>query len=88
MNRRKKDEDQAASAESLERKRLIAEIRKAELEWKQAEWRFHYETGEDRVDHAIYCLEAAEKKLDMLLRQAKLKWNRPSPVHRESEGTG
>lgn len=86
MNRWKKDEDQAASAETLERKRLIAEIRKAELEWKQAEWRFHYETGEERVDHAIYCLEAAEKKLDMLLRQAKLQWNRPS--YREGEGAG
>ena len=61
----------ANAAQSLEKQSLIADIRKAELEWKNAEWRFQYAVGDDHVDYAIYCLEAAEKKLAMLLKQAK-----------------
>jgi hypothetical protein len=67
----------AAETDRSERERLIADIRRAEQEWKTAEWRFHYAREADHIDYAIYCLEAAEKKLDMLLRQAKLVWNPP-----------
>jgi hypothetical protein len=65
-----------ADAQSIERRMLIEDVRKAEQEWNLAEWRFHYALGEDHVDYAIYCLEAAEKKLDMLLRNAKSQWSR------------
>lgn len=58
-----------------ERQKLIEEIRLAEREWRLAEWRFHDALGPDHVDYAIYCLEAAERKLDMLLKQAKWHWN-------------
>jgi hypothetical protein len=64
----------SATIESIERNRLIEDVRTAEKEWSLAEWRFHYALGEDHVDYAIYCLEAAEKKLDMLLRNAKWYW--------------
>ncbi|MFC4602017.1 DUF2508 family protein [Cohnella hongkongensis] len=60
---------------SIEKDALIADIRKAEQEWKHAQWRFQHALGADHVDYAIYCLEAAEKKLGMLLKQAKEKWS-------------
>ncbi|WP_256760668.1 DUF2508 family protein [Cohnella sp. WQ 127256] len=68
--------------QSNERQVLIADIRKAELEWKLAEWRFHHALGDDHVDYAIYCLEAAEMKLGILLKQAKLQWKH-SAVYKE-----
>ncbi len=76
-----------ASVHSIERQRLIADIRKAEQEWIQAEWTFHHALGEDHVDYAIYCLEAAEKRLSILLRQAKWQWSHPAAVE-EGEGIG
>jgi hypothetical protein len=76
-----------AAVESVERNRLIEDVRKAEQEWSLAEWRFHHALGEDHVDYAIYCLEAAEKKLDMLLRNAKRHW-RLSHTLEESGGKG
>lgn len=60
--------------ENAERLRLIEEVRQAEREWRLAEWRFQDALGSDHVDYAIYCLEAAERKLDMLLRKAKWHW--------------
>jgi Protein of unknown function (DUF2508) len=72
--------------QSVQNQGLIADIRKAEQEWKLAEWRFHHALGEDHVDYSIYCLEAAEKKLSMLLKQAKWQWSRPNLE--EGEGAG
>jgi len=60
-----------SKARPFENETLIADIRRAEQEWKNAEWRFQHALGDDHVDYAIYCLEAAEKKLGMLLKQAK-----------------
>jgi hypothetical protein len=65
-----------ATVELNERNRLIEDVRNAEKEWSLAEWRFQHALGEDHVDYAIYCLEAAEKKLDMLLRNAKRHWGK------------
>ncbi|RED54991.1 DUF2508 family protein [Cohnella lupini] len=76
----RKSKSGLASVHTIERQRLIADIRKAEQEWNLAEWRFHHALGEDHVDYAIYCLEAAEKKLGMLLRQAKWQWSNPGPI--------
>lgn len=73
-----------AEIEKNERQRLIEEIRLAEREWRLAEWRFHDALGPDHVDYAIYCLEAAERKLDMLLRQAKWHWSQS----KQPEGKG
>lgn len=47
------------------------DVRKAERELQTALWQFNEALGQDHVDYAIYSLEAAEKKLDMLLRRAK-----------------
>jgi hypothetical protein len=74
-----------AEAQSVERHMLIEDVRKAEQEWNLAEWRFHYALGEDHVDYAIYCLEAAEKKLDILLRNAKSQWSRAETFKESGE---
>lgn len=58
-----------------EREQLLEAVRQAHLEWTMAQWRFHDALGYDQVDYAIYALEAAEKKYDMLLRKAKRLWD-------------
>ncbi|MFC5467335.1 DUF2508 domain-containing protein [Cohnella suwonensis] len=80
-------ENVPATALSAEQRRLVEDIRKAEQELTEAEWRFHHALGEDYVDYAVYCLEAAEKKLGMLLKQAKWHWGRHAALG-EKEGTG
>jgi len=68
---------EAESGETAaERRRLLEEVRRAQLEWTLAQWRFHDAIGYDQVDYAIYSLEAAEKKYGMLLRKAKTLWSR------------
>jgi hypothetical protein len=64
---------------------MINDVRQAQRELNTALWRFHEALGQDHVDYAIYSLEAAEKKLDMLLRRAKGLWNL-TPHEEESRG--
>ncbi len=66
---------------------VIDDVRQAERELDVALWRFHDALGQDQVDYAIYSLEAAEKKLDMLLRKAKRIWELEIPQP-ESGGEG
>lgn len=71
-----KEARQETLIEKAERQKLVEDIRSAEREWRLAEWRFHDALGPDHVDYAISCLEAAERRLDILLRQAKRHWSR------------
>jgi hypothetical protein len=50
---------------------LLQEIRKAHLEWITAQCRFDFVVEKDQIDYAIYALEAAEKRYEMLLKLAK-----------------
>lgn len=50
---------------------LIQEINKAKADWIAAQNRFGEAVGKDQVDYAIYLLEAAEKKYELLLKHAK-----------------
>jgi hypothetical protein len=50
---------------------LWMEIRKAHAEWQLAQQRLDYVTDKDQIDYAIYALEAAEKRYEMLLKAAK-----------------
>ncbi|MED4601964.1 DUF2508 family protein [Paenibacillus validus] len=65
----KRKEEQAALFE--ERVQLVEEIRRAHMEWEVAERRFHYAVEKEQIDYAIYALEAAEKRFEMLIKQAK-----------------
>lgn len=60
--------DRAAHKETLE---LYAEILLAKKEWDNAGRHFEYAVGKDHVDYAIFAIEAAEKRYEMLLRKAK-----------------
>jgi hypothetical protein len=50
---------------------LVEEIRIAHAEWQAAQIRFEYVVEPDQIDYCIYALEAAEKRYEMLLKQAK-----------------
>lgn len=50
---------------------LLEEIRVAVVEWQHAQQRLDYMVEKDQIDYAIYALEAAEKRYEMLLRSAK-----------------
>ncbi len=51
---------------------LFREIEKAKAEWLRAQSQFDEAHGQDQVDYSIYLLEAAEKRYELLLRQAKI----------------
>ncbi|MBW7477753.1 YaaL family protein [Paenibacillus oenotherae] len=56
---------------------LYEEIVAARRDWDNAQRHFEYALGRDQVDYAIFAIEAAEKRYEMLLRKAKalqLKW--------------
>jgi hypothetical protein len=50
---------------------LVREIHEAHRDWINAHRHFEYAQGRDQVDYAIYAIEAAEKRYEMLLRHAK-----------------
>ena len=68
-SRKKLDEP----SESIRRDRylLLEEIHKAHMEWTTAQYRFDYAVEKEQIDYAVYALEAAEKRFEMLLKQAK-----------------
>ncbi|WP_245595950.1 DUF2508 family protein [Paenibacillus taiwanensis] len=54
-----------------EKEELINQIQLAFRNWEEAQVHFNYADNEDEIDYTIYMLEAAEKRLSMLLRKAK-----------------
>lgn len=58
-------------AEAIEHEQLMDDIKQALKEWERAHSRFQYALGEDEVDYAIFTLEAAEKRVAMLIKKAK-----------------
>ncbi|UVI30559.1 YaaL family protein [Paenibacillus spongiae] len=50
---------------------LFAEIQAAKQDWDNAVRYFEYALGKDQIDYAIFAIEAAEKRYEMLLRKAK-----------------
>jgi len=50
---------------------IFEEILQSKARWEEAYMYFEEALGEDQVDYAIYMLEAAERKYQMHLKQAK-----------------
>ncbi|WP_244163094.1 DUF2508 family protein [Paenibacillus pectinilyticus] len=50
---------------------LIQEIRSAHQTWVAAQAHFDFALDKDQIDYTIYALEAAEKRFEMLIKQAK-----------------
>jgi hypothetical protein len=66
---------------------LLQELQKAHKVWINSQAQFNFALGKDQIDYAICCMEAAEKRYEMLLKQAReLHFNiqdvkdRPSPA--------
>ncbi|WP_258881482.1 YaaL family protein [Paenibacillus sp. sptzw28] len=58
---------------------LYHEIIAAKRDWDNALRHFEYAVGKDHVDYAIFAIEAAEKRYEMLLRKAKamnIEWSK------------
>jgi hypothetical protein len=68
LKKRQTGESKAASGEMME---LYNEIGQAKRDWENAHRYFEYALGKDQIDYAIFALEAAEKRYEMLLRRAK-----------------
>jgi hypothetical protein len=64
---------------------LVNEIAKARFEWSAAQERLDWALGKDHIDYSISALETAEKKYEMLLRQAKLRHWDNTPILSEKE---
>lgn len=62
---------QTVDRELTEEEKLKAEIDAAKKEWKIAREHINYVSDPELIDHAIFSLEAAERKYGYLLRQAK-----------------
>lgn len=70
---RKQNQEEYITAEEQERLwNVYLDVRKSQLEWERAHLLFQEATGQDQIDYAIYILEAAERKYQMNLKQAKL----------------
>ncbi|WP_028552268.1 DUF2508 family protein [Paenibacillus sp. UNC451MF] len=54
-----------------ERLQLLLEIGRAHSEWVAAQQRLDYVVEKDQIDYAVYAMEAAEKRFEMLIKQAK-----------------
>ncbi|QJC50363.1 YaaL family protein [Paenibacillus albicereus] len=51
--------------------RLLEEIKEAHRDWVNAQYHFEQASGHDQIDYAVFAIEAAQKRYEMLLRQAK-----------------
>ncbi|SIR59342.1 Protein of unknown function [Paenibacillus sp. RU4T] len=75
---REKDEDAVAIGEQ----QLLSEIAEAHRDWVNAHYHFEQAEGSDQIDYAVYAIEAAQKRYEMLLRQAK-RMNANAPAWRK-----
>ncbi|GAX88704.1 DUF2508 family protein [Effusibacillus lacus] len=57
--------------EPSEEEKFLEELRLAHRDWMLAQQRLDLLTDPDLIDHAIYVLEAAEKKYGYYLRKAR-----------------
>ena len=58
----------------MEREKIYREVEEARREWLQSRAYFNLVTEPELVDHAIYAVEAAEKKYIYLLKRVKEKY--------------
>ena len=57
--------------EQEKRLQIYQDVLRAHAEWETAQMYFEYAVEHDQIDYAIYMLEAAERKYQIQLRQAK-----------------
>lgn len=67
----RKKEKEADKQEWSSKRSVAEEIHQAHADWAAAHMKLDWVLEKDQIDCAIYALEAAEKRYEMLLRQAK-----------------
>jgi hypothetical protein len=83
LNREKSHAEQIQLAD---KQYLFHDIKQAHKEWVLAQIQLDWALEKDQIDYAVYALEAAEKRYEMLLRLAKqTKWDN-GPFLLEMEG--
>ncbi|WP_223879853.1 DUF2508 family protein [Paenibacillus spiritus] len=50
---------------------VVRDVHAARMDWERAYLMFDEAVGQDQIDYAIYILEAAERKYQIQLKQAK-----------------
>lgn len=82
---RKKEKEAVFSTEEQETLwTTYLDVRKSQLEWERAHLMFQEATGQDQIDYAIYVLEAAERKYQMNLKQAKTLKLNGARIHQQA----
>lgn len=73
MHGRKNPQTEKNAKEELlrDKQMLLQEIRSAHANWVAAQAHFEFALDKDQIDYAIYAMEAAEKRFEMLIKQAK-----------------
>ncbi len=69
--RKRMERQQHIRREREQRAQLLHEIWRAHAEWVGACDTLNYVDHPDEVDYAVYCMETAQKRYEMLLRVAK-----------------
>ena len=65
-------ENDLGSDKIADRRALEQELWQAHRDWELAQIRLNYAIETDEIDYAVYMIEAAEKRYNMLLRKMKL----------------
>ena len=69
---RRNRESRAVKAENQEKMWMAyIDVQQSQMEWERAHLTFQEALGQDQIDYAIFMLEAAERKYQMKLKQAK-----------------
>ncbi|NHN31966.1 DUF2508 family protein [Paenibacillus agricola] len=63
----RRDTEQLAN----EKMQLMQEIKRAHIDWMTAQHRLDLVLEKEEIDYAIFALEATQKRLDILIKQAK-----------------
>ncbi|GAB6928110.1 hypothetical protein JCM10914A_20930 [Paenibacillus sp. JCM 10914] len=68
---KKEQEVYITSEEQEQMWSVYMDVQRSQMEWERAHLLFQEARGQDQIDYAIYMLEAAERKYQMNLKQAK-----------------
>lgn len=71
LRRPEQKEKEKGDPHLREKQVLYDELQDARVQWQHAVQKLDYVTDHDQIDYVIYSMEAAEKRYEMLLKNAK-----------------
>jgi hypothetical protein len=66
-----REQRRQSEAAKNDRQQLLQEIVQAHMDWVTAHNRLDFVVEKEQIDYSVYALEAAEKRFEMLMKQAK-----------------